>query len=44
MKKRCEATLVIFELSLDEFVSLFSWKRVEELKNKLRAINKRELI
>ena len=36
MKKRCEVTLVIFELSIHEFVSLFSWKRVEELKNKLR--------
>ena len=41
MKKRCEVTLVIFELSIHEFVSLFSWKRVDELKNKLRATQKR---
>ena len=32
MKKRCEKTLVILELSIHEFVSLFSWKRVDELK------------
>lgn len=32
MKKRCEVTLVILELSIHEFVSLFSWKRVDELK------------
>ena len=41
MKKRCEVTLVIYELSIHEFVSLFSWKREDELKNKLRAIQKR---
>ena len=40
MKKRCEITLVIFELGVHEFVSLFSGKRVDELKNKLRAIQK----
>ena len=40
MKKRCEVTLVIFELSIHEFVSLFSWKRIDKLKNKSQAIKK----
>lgn len=41
MKKRCEVALVILKLSIHEFISLFSRKRVDELKNKLRAIKYR---
>ena len=41
MKKRCEVAFVFLELSIHEFVSLFSRKRVDELKNKLVAFKNR---
>ena len=37
MKKRCEVALMIFKFRIHEFISLFSWKRVDELKKKPRS-------
>lgn len=34
MKERSEIALVVFEFGIHVFISLFSWKRVEELKLK----------